>query len=207
MAGFWEVGAFEARLRSRLAPLSGMDAARSDYDLTPELRPSAPPLLRPAAVLAPLIRRPQGWTLLFTLRAADLPTHAGQISFPGGRLQAEDAGFVACALRETYEEIGLQSEWIEPIGAIEAYETVTGFRVQPIVGLVEPGFELSPDPREVADVFEAPAALVLDPARIERREQEWQGVTRRYYALEYEGRVIWGATAGMLKALCDRLYD
>jgi len=199
---------FEQRLRARLLPLAAVDATRSDYDLAPELRPTerqAP--LRPAAVLIPIVRRPEGWTMLFTLRAADLPTHAGQISFPGGRLQPEDSGAVAAALRETQEEIGVEAGWIEPIGAIDAYETVTGFLVQPIVGLLQPGFRLRPDPREVEEVFEIPIAHALDAARMERREQTWQGLSRRYYALEYEGRVIWGATAGMLKALTDRLYD
>lgn len=204
---FWRVEAIEARLRACVLPLQEVRCLRSDYDLAPELRPAAPRLLKPAAVLAPIVRRPEGWTLLFTLRAADLPTHAGQISFPGGRLQPEDAGAVEAALRETREEIGVEANWIEPIGAIDAYETVTGFRVQPIVGLLRPGFEVKPDPREVAEVFEAPIEQVLDPARMERREQEWQGTVRRYFAIEYEGRLIWGATAGMLKALSDRLYD
>lgn len=204
---FWRAEAIEARLRACVLPLQEVRCLRSDYDLAPELRPAAPRLLKPAAVLAPIVRRPDGWTLLFTLRAADLPTHAGQISFPGGRLQPEDAGAVEAALRETHEEIGVEANWIEPIGAIDAYETVTGFRVQPIVGLLRPGFEVKPDPREVAEVFEAPIEQVLDPARMERREQEWQGTVRRYFAIEYEGRLIWGATAGMLKALSDRLYD
>lgn len=200
--------AIEALLRARLTPMAelGRSPARSDYDLAPELRGPAQ-TLRPAAVLIPIVRRAGGWTMLFTLRAADLPTHAGQISFPGGRLQPEDADLLACALRETREEIGVGPEWVRPIGGIGAYETVTGFTVQPIVGLVQPGFRLDPDPREVAEVFEAPLSLVLDPARMQAREEAWRGVRRRYYALDFEGRLIWGATAGMLKALCDRLYE
>jgi 8-oxo-dGTP pyrophosphatase MutT (NUDIX family) len=199
---------FEARLRACLEPLSGgRGAARSDYDLAPSLRQAhSAQTLRPAAVLAPIVRRPEGWTMLFTVRAADLPWHAGQVSFPGGRLQPEDADAVAAALRETREEIGLASEAIEPIGALDPYETVTGFLVRPIVGLVAPAFELALDPREVDQVFEVPLNVLLDPARLERREREWRGQARAFYVIEHEGRTIWGATAGMLKSLHDRLY-
>ena len=199
----------EARLRARLdpLPLRHGPALRSDYDLAPDLRRPGGEPLRPAAVLVPIVRRPDGNSMLFTVRAADLPWHAGQISFPGGRLQPEDADAVAAALRETWEEIGLPASKIEPIGALDAYETVTGFLVQPIVGLIAPGFELRPDPREVEEVFETPLAVLLDPARLQRREREWRGMARAYYAVEYEGRLIWGATAGMLKSLQDRLYD
>lgn len=198
----------ESRLRARLDPLPlrlGF-AARSDYDLAPDLRRSGAEPLRPAAVLAPIVRRPGGWTMIFTVRAMGMPQHAGQISFPGGRLQPEDADAVAAALRETWEEIGLPASSIEPVGALDAYETVTGFLVQPVVGLIEPGFTLRPDPREVSEVFEAPLGVLLDPARLQRQEREWRGMRRAYYAVEYEGRLIWGATAGMLKSLLDRLY-
>jgi len=197
----------EARLKTRLDPLDRIAAglARSDRDLNPDW-PDAEIALRPAAVLAPIVRRPEGWTLLFTERAADLPKHAGQISFPGGRLEPSDTGPVDAALRETEEEIGLARRFITPIGGFEPYETGTGFRIVPIVAFVEPGFTLSPDPREVASVFEAPFAFFMDAANHERREGEWRGRKGAYYAMPYGDRFIWGATAGMIRVLYERLY-
>lgn len=201
----------EARLRSRLDPLEfgagwGDPPPTGDYDLNPHARPATRPILKPAAVLAAVVRRPQGFTFLLTRRTDDMPTHAGQIAFPGGRLQADDDGPVGAALREAYEEVGLDPRFVQPVGAIEPYETVTGFTVAPIVALVEPGFTLRPDPREVADVFEAPAAFLLDPRNHERHEREWQGGSRAFYVIPYQGRSIWGATAGMIRSLYRRLY-
>lgn len=205
-----EGGALQALLTERLLPLSGpsrQSAAFSDYDLTPDLRPERSGPLVAAAVLAPIILRPSGATMLFTIRAADLPSHPGQVSFPGGRLQAEDANEVAAALRETHEEIGLEAGWIKPIGTGDAYQTVTGFHVQPVIGLITPGFTLRLDPREVAGVFEVPLHVVLDGKRYLAEQQMWRGHNRRYYVLDYPDHRIWGATAGMLKALCDRLWS
>lgn len=199
-----------ALLEKRLLPLAqanGQAAVHSDYDLTPDLRPARTQTLIQAAVLAPIILRPEGMSMLFTLRAADLTSHAGQVSFPGGRLEAGDAGHVAAALRETFEEIGLDHAWISPIGAGDAYQTVTGFHVQPIIALVAPGFTLRLDPREVAGVFEVPLDIVLDGARYRAQEQMWRGINRRFYVLDYPEHRIWGATAGMLKALCDRIWS
>jgi 8-oxo-dGTP pyrophosphatase MutT (NUDIX family) len=121
-------------------------------------------------------------------------------------VQASDADAVDTALRETFEEIGLARDFIEPIGAWDRYDTITGFRVTPIVGLVEPGFDLHLDPREVASVFEAPLVFLMNPANHEKREAQWQGRTRYYYAMPYDGHMIWGATAGMVRALWERLY-
>jgi 8-oxo-dGTP pyrophosphatase MutT (NUDIX family) len=198
----------ESRLRARLDPLD-RDAAhartRSDGDLNPDWV-DRPQTFRPAAVLAPIVKRPDGWTMLFTQRAEETPSHPGQISFPGGRVHADDGAPLETALRETEEEIGLSRRFIEPLGAWDLYETGTGFRITPIVGLVEPGFTLTLDPREVADVFEAPLAFLLDPANHERREGHWRGHRRFFYAMPYEGRFIWGATAGMIRALWERLY-
>lgn len=195
-------------LRARLDPLNGIAVRarlRSDRDLNPDwARPDTE--VRPAAVLAPIIKRRDGWTMLFTERAHDTPAHPGQVSFPGGRVQEGDASAVDTALRETEEEIGLKRHFIEPIGAWDLYETGTGFRITPIVGLVEPGFELRPDPREVASVFEAPLSFLFDAANHERREAEWKGARRAYYAMPYGERFIWGATAGMIRALWERLY-
>jgi len=145
--------------------------------------------------------------MLFTQRAEETPAHPGQISFPGGRVQESDADAVETALRETWEEIGLERRFIEALGAWDQYETGTGFRITPIVGLVEPGFELKLDPREVASVFEAPLSFLFDPANHERREGNWRGYKRTYYAMPYGDRFIWGATAGMIRALYERLYD
>ena len=144
--------------------------------------------------------------MLFTQRAEETPAHPGQISFPGGRVHESDRDSVHTALRETREEIGLDLSFIEPLGAWDQYETGTGYRITPIVGLVTPGFELTLDPREVASVFEAPLSFLFDPANHERRTGEWRGFQRTYYAMPYEGRFIWGATAGMIRALWERLY-
>lgn len=198
----------ESLLRARLDPLDGASHGantRSDGDLNPDWV-DRPTTFRPAAVLAPIVKRAEGWTMLFTQRAEETPAHPGQISFPGGRVQESDADAVETALRETEEEIGLARRFIEPLGAWDQYETGTGFRITPIVGLIEPGFSLTLDPREVADVFEAPLSFLLDPANHERREGEWRGHRRSYYAMPYQGRFIWGATAGMIRALYERLY-
>jgi 8-oxo-dGTP pyrophosphatase MutT (NUDIX family) len=198
----------ESLLRARLDPLDRLSphgATRSDRDLNPDWVDIAAPL-KPAAVLAPIVRRPEGWTVLFTQRTNETPAHPGQVSFPGGRVEAHDADAVATALRETEEEIGLARRFIEPIGAWDRYNTGTGFSVTPIVGFVEPGFDLSLNPREVADVFETPLSFLMDPANHERREAMWNGKLRAYYAMPYEGRFIWGATAGMIRALWERLH-
>jgi 8-oxo-dGTP pyrophosphatase MutT (NUDIX family) len=197
----------ESRLRARLDPLGAVALetarTRSDNDLNPGW--DNHPETRPAAVLAPIVKRASGWTMLFTERSHETPAHPGQISFPGGRV-AGDESALETALRETEEEIGLARAFIEPIGAWDRYDTITGFRVTPIVGLVEPGFTLTLDPREVASVFEAPLDFLMDPANHEKREAQWQGRSRYYYAMPYEGRFIWGATAGMIRALYERLY-
>lgn len=196
----------ESRLRAKLDPLDRItDAQRSDRDLNPDWLPPDI-VLRPAAVLAPIVMRPEGWTMLFTQRAEETPAHPGQISFPGGRVQASDKGPLDTALRETFEEIGLPRDRIEPLGAFDRYETGTGFRITPVVGLIRPGFELKLDPREVASAFEAPLSFLFNPANHERREGEWRGVKRAYYAMPYEGHFIWGATAGMVRALYERLF-
>lgn len=197
----------ESRLRGKLDPLDRLTArVRGDSDLNPDWT-ERPPALRAAAVLAPIVRRPQGWTLLFTERAHDLPMHPGQISFPGGRIEAHDPDPLAAALRETEEEIGLSRALIEPIGAWERYETGSGFSITPIAAFVAPEFSLSLDPREVAGVFEAPLSFLLDPANHERREGEWRGRRGAFYAMPYGERFIWGATAGMIRALYERLYS
>lgn len=197
----------EQRLRARLTPLDRLHeiAQRGDRDLNPDW--SDPQSFREAAVLAPIVRRPEGWTMLFTERAADLPHHPGQVAFPGGRVEERDRGPLGAALRETEEEIGLSRAFITPLGASDAYFSGTGFRITPIVAFVTPGFELRVDPREVADVFETPVSFLMNPANHERREGEFRGRRGAYYAMPHEGRFIWGVTAGMIRALYERLYD
>lgn len=157
--------------------------------------------LRPAAVLVPVVRRAAGLTILLTQRTDHLYDHAGQISFPGGRTEAHDTSAAATALRETFEEIGLPDSLVEVIGTLAQYTTVTGYRVTPVVGLVDPAHALVLDPFEVAEAFEVPLAFFLDPANHQRNTMQLQGRTRHYYAMPYERRYIWGATAGMLMNL------
>lgn len=177
---------------------------RGDRDFDPSLpEPERP--RRAAAVLVPIVERERGLNVLLTQRTEHLSDHAGQVSFPGGRIEPSDADAVAAALRETEEEIGLPRQYVESIGRLDDYETGTGFVVTPIVGFVRPPFPLQPDPREVASVFEVPLSFVLDRRNHERRTGFWRGRERIYYAMPYEGRFIWGATAGMLINLCDVL--
>lgn len=160
-----------------------------------------------AAVLVPLVNRPEGLALLLTQRSADLPDHPGQISFPGGRVEPDDASIAAAALRESAEEVGLAAERVTILGELPDYETVTGYRVTPVVGWVEPPIELAPDPVEVADVFEVPLAFVLDPANQQRHHRMLGTVRRDYWAIPYADRYIWGATAAMLLILYRTLRE
>lgn len=158
-----------------------------------------------AAVLVPLVNRSAGIQVLLTQRTEHLRDHAGQVSFPGGRVEPEDAGREATALRETEEEIGLPAERIQLLGRLPGYEIPSGFRITPVVGWVEPPFILKPDDFEVAEIFEVPLTHFLDPANYQRREYRLRGRHRHYLAIPYEGRYIWGATAGMLYSLCRLL--
>ena len=155
-----------------------------------------------AAVLVPIIRRADGVRLLFTQRTPHLEDHAGQISFPGGRVEPGDADREETALRETEEEIGLPRAAVTVLGRLPDYAIPSGFRITPVVGWVEHPFDLKPDPFEVAGVFEAPLEHFLDPASYQRREYRFRGRHRHYMAVPYEGHYIWGATAGMLYAMC-----
>jgi len=152
----------------------------------------------PAAVLVPIIAHPGALTVLFTRRTEQLRRHSGQVSFPGGRAEASDPTPEFTALRETQEEIGLAPERVEVLGRMPDYLTRTGYRVTPVVGLIAPPLTLLPDAREVDEVFEVPLAFLLDPANAQRRRREIEGGAASYFVFEYQDRVIWGATAGML---------
>ena len=164
-----------------------------------------------AAVLVPIIAHPAGLTVLFTQRTAHLKAHSGQVSFPGGRAEPSDGSAEETALRESEEEIGLPRGRVEVLARLPEYFTRTGFRVTPVVGVVQPPLELAPDPREVEAVFEVPLAFLLDVRNHQRHTREFQGQTVGYYAMPYrtsEGeRNIWGATAGMLVNLARVLAD
>jgi 8-oxo-dGTP pyrophosphatase MutT (NUDIX family) len=158
----------------------------------------------PAAVLVPLVNRPQGLQVLLTQRSAALPDHPGQISFPGGRVEPGDASHDDAALREAAEEVGLPPSQVAVLGHLPHYETVTGYRITPVVGWVEPPFSLVADPVEVADVFEVPLAFLLDPANQQKHFRMMGARRRDFWAIPYGERYIWGATASMLMIL-DRM--
>ena len=186
-------------------PGNGADALRGDHQLSPHLKPSPP--WTQAAVLVPLIDHNDGLTVLLTRRTDHLTDHPGQISFPGGRFESGDVDAEAAALRETEEELGIPRARVELLGRLDTYITRTGFDVTPIVGVITPPFSLRPDSFEVADVFEVPLAFLIDPGNYMREERLGVDRATYYYAVPYEDRYIWGATAGMLKNLCEALGD
>lgn len=159
-----------------------------------------------AAVLVPLIMRPTGLTILLTQRTAHLRDHAGQISFPGGRCEPEDASIEAAAMREAWEEVGLRAEQTEILGRLPVYPTVTGFVITPVVALVQPPLNLKLDDFEVAEVFEVPFVFLMDGRNHQKHQLEYQGIKREYYAMPWKSHFIWGATAGMLVSLQRFLY-
>jgi 8-oxo-dGTP pyrophosphatase MutT (NUDIX family) len=161
--------------------------------------------IRPAAVLIPVVDHAQP-TVLLTQRAAHLNDHAGQISFPGGKIDATDASPLDAALREAEEEIGLGREFVDPIGYLDLYGTSFGFRILPTVARVKPGFSLRINTSEVDDAFEVPLAFLMDPANHQVHSKEFRGIERSYYAMPFAERYIWGATAGILRVLYERIY-
>jgi 8-oxo-dGTP pyrophosphatase MutT (NUDIX family) len=163
------------------------------------------PALMPAAVLVPLIERPNAMTILLTIRSQHLHHHPGQISFPGGGVEADDPDVASAALREAQEELGIPPAYVEVIGCLDTYQTITGFIITPVVGLIKPGFELVLDPFEVAEVFEIPLALALDASNYQRQRITYNDKRRCYYLLPYAGYEIWGATAGILMNFAKKM--
>jgi 8-oxo-dGTP pyrophosphatase MutT (NUDIX family) len=182
-------------------------APTGDFDLNPIDRGWRPVdgVLQPAAVLVPLVLRDE-LTVLLTQRTEHLHHHAGQISFPGGRVEAGDAGPVDTALRETEEEIGLARSHVEIAGYLDSYQTGTGFLITPVVGFVRPGFALTLDDFEVAEAFEVPLSFLFDPGNHQRHSRLYNGTRRHYFAMPYGDYYIWGATAGMLMNLYRRVH-
>jgi len=161
--------------------------------------------VRPAAVLIPVVDRAEP-TVLLTQRSAHLNDHAGQIAFPGGKIDATDASPLAAAIREAHEETGLDAALIEPIGYLDLYLTFTGFRILPVLARVIPNYELRINASEVADAFEVPLAFLMEPKNHQFLKRDWKGIERRYYAMPFQERYIWGVTAGILRNLYERIY-
>lgn len=161
--------------------------------------------VRPAAVLIPVVDHPEP-TVLLTQRSPNLSSHAGQISFPGGKIDATDASPLDAALREACEEVGLKREFIDPVGYLDLYGTAFGFRILPTVARVKPGFALEINEAEVVDAFEVPLAFLMNPENHQIHTKEFRGMDRSYYAMPFAERYIWGATAGILRVLYERIY-
>ena len=195
---------------ARLHPLSEAPPAgglvHADLDPEGEALPGASAAaLVPAAVLVGLVQRDQGLSLILTRRADTLSRHSGQVALPGGRSEPGEPPWIT-AVREAQEEIGLAPRFVRPVALGDLYRTSTGFEITPVVAFVEPGFTLTPSPDEVAEVFETPFAFLMDPANHEERVWESPIGPRRYYAMPHQDRLIWGATAGVLRGLWWRLF-
>ena len=201
-------GELRAWIEHHLDPLEEGQSSEgaSDFDLGANAFPNEPVELTPAAVLVGLIEREYGFSVLLTRRADTLRRHTGQIALPGGRCDPGETIWQT-ALREAHEEVGLAPDYVSLAGLSSPYRTGTGFLVTPVVGFIQPGFALQANPAEVADIFETPFGFLMDPANHEQHERQAPtGETRRFYAMTHEDRFFWGATAGMLRALYDRLY-
>ncbi len=199
----------EPWIAARLHPLSTTPVAdpraRGDLDADGVVLAGALGASTPAAVLIALVEREDGLSLILTRRADTLTRHSGQVALPGGRADPGEAPWTT-ALREAEEEIGLERRFVRPTGLCDVYRTGSGFEITPVVGFVAPGFTLTPAEAEVAEVFETPFAFLMDPANHEERLWEGPEGARRYYAMPHQDRLIWGATAGILRALWERLF-
>jgi 8-oxo-dGTP pyrophosphatase MutT (NUDIX family) len=204
---------FFERARARLTrevPAALTDHAatsvRGDLDLDPVMWEKAGvKATKPAAVLIPVVERPQPGVLL-TQRTPDLSSHSGQIAFPGGKIDPTDETPLAAALREAKEEIGLDARFVEPIGYLDLYLTFSGFRIVPLLARVDPAYSLTINPAEVSEAFEVPLDFLMHPGNHQRLKRDWKGIERQYYAMPFEQRYIWGVTAGILRNLYERIY-
>jgi 8-oxo-dGTP pyrophosphatase MutT (NUDIX family) len=204
---------FFERARARLnleVPQALTDPAaqgirRGDLDLDPALWERAGvKATKPASVLVPIIDRGAP-TVLLTQRTADLASHAGQVAFPGGKIDPADESPVAAALREAKEEVGLTPSLVEPIGYLDLYLTFSGFRILPTVARVKPELTLTLNPSEVTEAFEVPLDFLMNPQNHQRKTRDWKGIARDYYAMPFGDRYIWGITAGILRNLFERV--
>lgn len=188
----------EASLRQRFARPDSGKATAFHEPLWNDVAP------KPASVLLGLVMRAQP-SVLLTVRTAHLSSHSGQVALPGGRQDTQDADEIATALREAHEEVGLHPDCVSVLGCLPVYVTGTGYRVTPVVALLNPAMQLTANPQEVADLFEVPLAHLMDPANHRRHAMQWRGVTREWFSMPYDTehrqRLIWGATAGILRHL------
>ena len=192
-------------IKNKITQHSSQDeSVGGDFNLNPEMIRKTSNLV-PAAVLIPLVLRKSGITLLFTRRTEALTNHPGQISFPGGHVDSKDNSPIEAALRETKEEVGIGEKHINIIGTLDVYETRTGFSVLPIVGFIYPPFDIRPDPREVAEVFEVPLSFLMDSRNHEQHTRQIKGNDRKFHAILFGSYFIWGATAGMILNLYNIL--
>lgn len=205
--------AFSARAVERLLAAPAPDAydplvtpLHGDHNLAERVAPLDGAMHRAAAVLIPVVAHPDGATILLTRRAEHMKDHAGQIAFPGGKMDAADKSPLNTALREAQEEIGLDRRFIAPLGYLDPYLSSSGFRIVPVVAMIDPAHQLTVDPGEVESTFEVPLGFLMDPTRHETHEREWRGAMRRYYAMPYGDYYIWGVTAGILRNLYEKVY-
>jgi 8-oxo-dGTP pyrophosphatase MutT (NUDIX family) len=197
---------FIARAERQLLKEPPQSWNRSDDDMNDRARMIPDGVVtKPASVLIPIVLRETGPTVLLTQRTAHLSKHAGQIAFPGGQ-QDEGETALDAAFRETFEETGLAREYITPLGYLDGYLTVTHYMVTPVVALVRDGFDLQAQLHEVDDIFEVPLSFLMDATNCQTQSREWKGMVRHFYVYPHGDRYIWGATAGMIKSLYDRLY-
>ncbi len=185
-----------------------LPAERGDHDLNADLAAEVygEGPYRRAAVLIPLVARDDGVAVILTRRTEHLPKHAGQVAFPGGKIEPGDKGPLQAALRETHEEIGIPPQKVEPLGYLDTYQTGSGFRIVPVVGFVDPHVELTLEPGEVAAAFEVPLSFLMTPENHRRDSREWRNRRRHFYVMPFGEHYIWGVTAGIIRGLYDRIY-
>jgi 8-oxo-dGTP pyrophosphatase MutT (NUDIX family) len=198
-----------ARLTREVPPAltdHSLPGTRGDLDLDPVLWEKAGvTATKPAAVLVPVVARAEPMVLL-TQRTSELSSHAGQIAFPGGRIDATDGSPLAAALREADEEIGLHAKFVDPIGYLDLYLTFSGFRILPLLARIDPDYRIEINPAEVTEAFEVPLEFLMHPGNHQRLKRDWKGIERQYYAMPFNDRYIWGVTAGILRNLYERIY-